>query len=122
MGMLGKAIDSLPSHQKDRVIEAQEWTRGGFVARNDAKCLVGHAENWSYGYSVTMPGMWVLLAEEYDSTPPGMSTAFDRLTARFGMDRIVRAIKLRAGKPQPVLREVPQQNKLLHTNLTTVGG
>lgn len=46
MGILGRYLDSLPVRARDRLIAAQDWCVAGVIGPGDARCLVGHAENW----------------------------------------------------------------------------
>ena len=46
MGMLGRYIDSLPVHGRDRLIRAQEWCVAGVLGPDGGRCLVGYAEDW----------------------------------------------------------------------------
>lgn len=46
MGMMGRYIDALPEHAKDRIIEAQNWCVCDVVSDTHARCLIGHAEDW----------------------------------------------------------------------------
>ena len=46
MGLLGRYIDGLPAHARDRVIQAQDWCLATVSGAHGARCLVGHAEDW----------------------------------------------------------------------------
>jgi hypothetical protein len=46
MGLLGRYIDGLPAHARDRVIQAQDWCVAAVHGTRGARCLVGHAEDW----------------------------------------------------------------------------
>ena len=46
MGLLGRYIDGLPPHARDRVIQAQDWCVAAVNGPEGARCLVGHAEDW----------------------------------------------------------------------------
>lgn len=46
MGMLGRYLDSLPVRGRDRLIAAQDWCVAGVIGPGEARCLVGHAEDW----------------------------------------------------------------------------
>lgn len=46
MGWLGRYIDGLPAHARDRVIQAQDWCVAAVDGPGGARCLVGHAEDW----------------------------------------------------------------------------
>lgn len=46
MGLLGRYIDGLPPHARDRVIQAQDWCVAAVDGPDGARCLVGHAEDW----------------------------------------------------------------------------
>jgi hypothetical protein len=46
MGVMGRYIDGLPPHARDRLIQAQEWCVASVRGPDGARCLVGHAEDW----------------------------------------------------------------------------
>jgi hypothetical protein len=46
MGVLGRYIDGLPPHARDRLIQAQDWCLAAVSGPDGARCLVGHAEDW----------------------------------------------------------------------------
>lgn len=46
MGILGAYLDGLSDGARDRVIEAQDWCIAAVTGAGDARCLVGHAEDW----------------------------------------------------------------------------
>ncbi len=46
MGLMGRYIDGLPAHARDRVIQAQDWCVATVSGAHGARCLVGHAEDW----------------------------------------------------------------------------
>ncbi|HEX2081009.1 MAG TPA: hypothetical protein VHG08_25115 [Longimicrobium sp.] len=46
MGLMGRYIDGLPAHARDRVIQAQDWCVAAVSGPHGARCLVGHAEDW----------------------------------------------------------------------------
>lgn len=46
MGLIGRYIDGLPAHARDRVIQAQDWCVATVSGPLGARCLVGHAEDW----------------------------------------------------------------------------
>ncbi len=46
MGLLGRYIDGLPPHARDRLIQAQDWCVATVSGPDGARCLVGHAEDW----------------------------------------------------------------------------
>jgi len=46
MGVLGRYIDGLPPHARDRVIQAQDWCVAAVNGPRGSRCLVGHAEDW----------------------------------------------------------------------------
>lgn len=55
MGLLGRYIDGLPAHARDRVIQAQDWCVAAVSEHDGARCLVGHAEDWE---EVAADGGW----------------------------------------------------------------
>jgi hypothetical protein len=46
MGVLGRYIDGLPPHARDRLIQAQDWCVAAVSGPDGSRCLVGHAEDW----------------------------------------------------------------------------
>ena len=46
MGLLGRYIDGLPPHARDRLIQAQDWCVAAVDGPDGSRCLVGHAEDW----------------------------------------------------------------------------
>ena len=79
MGAMGRYIASLTDEQKDRLVTATEWqpVKAGYPG--GPRCMVAHAQG-----GVPMSRI-------------GEAMAFDDAVARFGLPRVVRAIKLRAG-------------------------
>lgn len=108
--MLGRYIDMLPPEAKDRIIENQSWCRASFVSDDGARCLVAAAEWWELlpdGQLVVRDGEVQEIRGRFEASyrPGGESRLwrtidrqFDLLTRRFGMERIVRAIKQRAAR------------------------
>lgn len=110
MGMLGNYIDGLTPEQKDRVIEAQEWTNGELLdlsGRSNARCLIGHAKDMQ-------PGMLCFTTdEEWQALHGnGVGIRFDRACGRFGKERVIQAAKKRAAKPQFILPAVSRRTIL----------
>jgi len=106
MGMLGRYIDGLTAEQKDRVIEAQGWTRGQVEDRKGNRCLVGHAVGGARVDNLVTHHIW--MNEVWGINIGKIGERFDDLHWRFDQ-RLIHAIKLRAGKPQPVLQSQRQQ-------------
>jgi hypothetical protein len=46
MGLLGRYIDGLPDRARDRLVQAQDWCVAEVLGPGEARCLVGHAEDW----------------------------------------------------------------------------
>lgn len=46
MGLMGRYIDGLPAHARDRLIQAQDWCVASVRGPDGSRCLVGHAEDW----------------------------------------------------------------------------
>ena len=105
MGLLGRYIDSLTAEEKDKIIVGQKWCQNTLTTTNGSHCLMGHvdAQHYPMRRGDALYGV-------------RLGVKFDRTVDRFGMGRTVRACKLRAGKPQPVLREAPQQSILQSHN------
>jgi hypothetical protein len=103
MGKIARYIDALPDEARDRVIEAQGWcvTVG---LDDDGRCLVGHTEDWRE----VGDGDIAINCVDVAKMPGGsegyecVGEDFDAACARFGLDRVVRACKLRAGRPNRV--------------------
>lgn len=94
--MIGKWIDRLDAEQKDRIITGQGWCVHSIQLYED-RCLVGHAIGG-------LPA-WRNLGGDIGARLPlaTVGRRFDGLCDRFGMDRIVRACKLRAAKSHRVV-------------------
>jgi hypothetical protein len=96
MGLLGRYIDGLTDEQRDRIVEAQAWGAGGGglalvnnVAWPNADglvfgCLVEYAHGGNR--AAQQSGAFLTIGPRFDVT-----------VHRFGLDRVVRAVKLRAG-------------------------
>lgn len=114
MGMLGRFIDGLTPQQKDRVIEAQTFwwlykaNREGLTADQGCGCLIDTA--------LARRNAFVEYGEErvhYGASHRRfLSIEFDRLIRRFGPERIIRACKMRAAKPQFILPAVSRRTIL----------
>ena len=114
MGVVGDFIDSRSPAQKDRIIRAREWTFGAFERRTESifpnpkdvsemvhaptgRCLTAHAFNTD---------RYTWMVSRYADPSDGWRAcnrlqrvlkAYDKLCVRFGVERVVRAIKKRAG-------------------------
>lgn len=120
MGAMGRYIDGLSDGARDRLIAAPAWLTDELVDGCGAGCLRGHAE----GLAATGMSMNELRAAHKDLesykrlvdvdaarwffrfpvVPPfarnraNPAGAYNRSVERFGLDRVVRAIKLRAAR------------------------
>lgn len=117
MGAMGRYLAALPERARDRLISAPSWISYRMVDGEGGGCLRGHAE----GLACRMESIETLRAHhEKDKRGPWRDTeaakvflafplfswddranpagAFNSATDRFGMDRVVRAIKLRAAR------------------------
>ena len=91
--MIGKWIDGLSDEQRDRIVSATEWGFSrvpmghpdSFDSATGKWCLMAHAEGRSNGW---------MRDEKTGMADP--AHRFDELCERFGLARIVRAIKARA--------------------------
>lgn len=98
MGLLGRYVDELPDVARDRVIRAKDWCAEG------ARALVGHAEG--RGYRGRWAGEWTERARLRAArlwrlglrSHSRISRRFGRACQRFGPERMVRLLKLRAAK------------------------
>jgi hypothetical protein len=104
MGMIGRYLDSLPDRARDRVIEAQDWGMGTLVDADGKRCLLGHAERWVYAGSLfrnfsSDPEIQRWRVSRFGpSAHLEIGRRFDTLAHRYGLDRVVRMVKLRAGR------------------------
>lgn len=105
MGIVGRYIDMLSDNQRDRVIEAKDWTPA-FVDDDDptCRCLVGHAEDYDEKYHFPRDPMLLpdgTAARRTRNTYGNQEEVFIRVPSlfiRFGKDRIVAACKARAAE------------------------
>jgi hypothetical protein len=105
--VIGRYIDALAEAGEwdaiDRVLLAQSWTTGVYLDHaSNAACLIGHIQGGEFrGLYAKMENTAVTLADELISGLNGkwsMEGYFDLLCGRFGMDRVVSAIKARCGR------------------------
>ena len=95
--MVGLYIDRLSDEQRDRIIEAKEWTwQFVEVGNPSCRCLVGHAEDYEIftcddGYRGSRSRDPIRFTSDAFQRVP-------RLFNRFGQDRIVALCKARAAK------------------------
>ncbi len=105
---MGQYIDSLNDEQRDRIVEGMDWEgdNGVFVGIDGCRCLVGHAEDWWHKGTHQIPRD----RTESFRTHRGRAVwnQYPRALRRFGLGRVVRAIKLRAGA-SIVLQENPRK-------------
>jgi hypothetical protein len=97
--MLGRLIDTIARHGQwqgiDGLLCAQEWRTGAYGEVGGPRCFVGHLGCVDGGERGEVWSM-VLYAESHNGDTA--EARFDDLVRRFGTDRVVRAIKARAGK------------------------
>lgn len=86
---MGRYIDGLTDVERDRLVIAQNWANWTPYGGN--RCLVAHAQDADHVD-------YLELGCDYDGSP---ADAFDSAVERFGIDRVVRAIKLRASASLP---------------------
>jgi len=100
--MIGLWIDGLTDEERDRIVVGQLWDRGGASEdKPDAPmCVMQHA----YGHEAYWEAYWDE-GDEESGTELHVAYRFDDLVRRFGIDRVVRAIKKRAGA------SIPEQQK-----------
>lgn len=92
--MLGRIIDELPDEARDRLVRAQNWTYGEWTnAIDNSRCFVMHVQDDEAIIDAFRQHHRVLPPCAVEDTV----LQFDKLCRRFGKDRIVRAIKKRAG-------------------------
>jgi hypothetical protein len=104
MGLIGRYIDALPSHARDRIIEAQFWGMGTLVDAQGNRCLLGHAEDWRYAGSLFRNRAGDAELQRWRVRAFGTGShleigrRFDLLCHRYGVDHAVRLAKLRAAR------------------------
>lgn len=119
MGAMARYIDGLSGDARDRLIQAQTWIAHALVDGYGGGCLRGHAEGLaSLGKTMDELREWhrrdpaglnaardITAAEWFFRFPihahvgrANPADAFNAAVDRFGMERIVRAIKQRAAK------------------------
>lgn len=109
MGLLGRYLDHLPDHARDRIIEAQGWGMGALVDSQANRCVLGHAENWIYAGSLfrNRAGDPELQRWRVRTFGPNshleIGRRFDTLCYRYGIERVVRWVKRRAADPHPAV-------------------
>lgn len=108
MGRLGRWIDGLTDEAKDRIVRGQNWGLA-YLNLRGRKCLLGHAADAEQTRWLTLRKLVqsggsadtevLEAAEMYRITHNGETAGdrFDQLSSRFGIERIVRCVKLRAG-------------------------
>lgn len=96
--MVGLYIDALSDEQRDRIIEAKNWTPD-FVDPEDptCRCLVGHAEDWAH-WGVSRDPALSMSRDTHNHHGHPIYNVVPLLFNRFGKDRIVRLCKERAAK------------------------
>lgn len=102
MGKVANYIDGLSEVEKDRIVRAQKWRPGSYLHSDGTRCLVGHAADAKphpkyLVLSTKANGLKAINAEvEHENMM--VELRFDYLVRRFGLQRIVRACKLRAAR------------------------
>lgn len=126
MGLLGRYIDALPSHARDRIIEAQLWGMGTLVDARGNRCLLGHAEDWRYAGSLFRnraadPELQRWRVQLFGpSSNLEIGRRFDLLCHRHGLPRLVRLAKLRAAREvrSDAVGDAVRSPELLHAGAT----
>jgi hypothetical protein len=114
MGLLGRYVDALPEHARDRIIEAQFWGMGTLVDAQGNRCLLGHAENWQYAGSLFRNRAADAELQRWRVSSFGPSShleigrRFDTLCHRSGVARAVRLVKMRAAGSRVPAEATPQ--------------
>ncbi len=105
MGLMAKYIDAVSDEARDRIIMGQGWTDGLIDDHRGNRCLIGHAtEGCPVLYRVPVGREWHrVLHEDHPENvlidfDNWVGDRFDKAVVRFGMERVVRACKARAGK------------------------
>lgn len=102
---VGKIIDAMTDVERDRLIEAQGWCAKVLMDKDGNRCMLGHAVGSVNDVQIRAEAAG--LCRRMGVYRAG--DTFDELVARFGMDRIVRAIKLRAAKGNNVTLSEPAE-------------
>jgi hypothetical protein len=104
--MIGRYLDLLARENCwdaiDRAVTAQGWC-SVFMVHSEDRCLLGHLHDAVYvgDHLVERDHR---ACNVYGTFAGMVGFRFDRLTDRFGVERVVRAIKQRAGKhTRPIL-------------------
>lgn len=99
MGLLGKYIDALSDEQRDRIIEAKDFTLNCHN-RGCYGCLVvtAEVENIEEGRRYFDFPVAAMVGHRDGTYESEVEYRFPHLTTRFGKDRIVAACKSRAAK------------------------
>jgi len=94
--MIGRAMEKWPSVALRRVVDApiEAWSTREFALFEGTRCLVGHAAGMRPNYRVEDIDRAFELLKGGWKVPFG----FDKLCDRFGLPRMVRAVKIRALK------------------------
>lgn len=135
MGAMGRYIAAIPEGARDRLISASSWISYRMVDGDGGGCLRGHAEGLACRreshdvlqarHAEDKRGPWrdVEAAQVFQTFPRFGSSlqnpahAFNAATDKFGMARVVRAIKLRAARlngtdPQTIRAIIEQQQEI----------
>ncbi len=102
MGLLGEYVDVLPDEAKDRIIRAQEWGRTRERDPEFVDVLDQAEANRGDDPCVGWIESWRIRAERLllfgPSSRSRLRGQFERLLRRYGTERVVRLIKLRAAR------------------------
>ena len=113
MGVLTRYLELLPADARARVLNGRHWTTHWPVNEAGARNLLGHAEDWTFDATGVLhcnaPAVFRLRRAAGDdlwTDEPRISSHFERLVERRGMDvavALIRAHLLRAPRAR-VLR------------------
>ena len=117
MGKIGRYLDSRTPEQGDRLIMADELSKGNWLVHDGEggclACLVGTIEFEGFEphmadaqASAPYPEQWMRLMDYTELSHAAFR--YPALVNRFGYERIFRAVKMRAAKNNTVSKASPQ--------------
>ena len=118
-------VDKLDDEERDRVVTGRDWRPGAYLYGDGARCLVGTVAGFTLADADVRfvgeggPEKWVMLdnmvtnprirrAERHGC----IHTHFDHACHEFGTERVVAALKARAGASLPPLASPAEPHAL----------
>lgn len=120
MGLIGKYLDLLPNGPRDVIIQSQEWTLGQYGTKYTPRCLVGQTQGQvtgDYQSESACLNVQHIVEQQYyrnrwSRAGSHMEAHFDELCKRYSISRVVRWIKLRAGRGTPLAASAPDGTQM----------